>query len=349
MLAPDLGLAPLSTGGDMAQLTGGYSDLSTPVIQVNPLWHDGQAVSGQAVGRRQVSRRGGHVNAEARERAELQAAMLTERERLRALEPWARAAGASEGITFHQEEVNELSLIRREAIDELLSQGLKQAVIAERLGMTRARISKLLSSGPKPSRAFLGTGNLTVAIGGKFESQKSNPSAVISAESLAAYHVIKDLASEYGLDAEYELVPPPGMVRLNRTNLVVMTSPRLLPLVGQVLESDPHLSFESGGQGWFLRDKTGGEVFRSPIDSGMNADYAYIGRLPRPDGKGSFLYLAGIHAMGTLGAARYVAEHMDELYGQVKTRRWSTLIECHFDADTRKITSSNRVVPVYAS
>jgi len=289
------------------------------------------------------------VDAQARDRAELQAVLLSERERLRTLEPWERAAGAIEGINLHQEEVNELSLIRREAIDELLSDGHKQVEIAERLGMTRARISKLLASGPKPSRVFLGTGHLTVAIGGKHESLKSNPSAVVSAEALSAYHVIRDLAVSYGLDAEYELVPPPGMVRLNRTNLIVMTSPRLLPLVGQVLESDPHLSFESGGQGWFLRDKTSGEVFRSPSDSGGDVDYAYIGRLPRPDGKGSFLYLAGIHAMGTLGAAHYLMDHMDELYTQVKARRWSTLIECHYDADKREVKSTSRLTPVYTS
>jgi hypothetical protein len=215
--------------------------------------------------------------------------------------------------------------------------------------MTRARVSKLLSSGPNPARAFLGTGRLTVAIGGKFEGQKaSGPSAVISAEALAAYNVIKDVAGSYHMDADYELVPPPGMVRLNRTNLIVMTSPRLLPLVGQVLESDPYLAFESGAQGWFLRDKETGVVYRSPSDSGTSSDYAYIGRLPRPDGKGTFLYLAGIHAMGTLGAAQYLADNLEDLYGQVKTRRWSTLIECHYDADTRQVSSTNRVTPVYA-
>jgi hypothetical protein len=246
-----------------------------------------------------------------------------EREQLQSADAWTRARRAGELITFHQGEVTELSHMRREAIDELLTSGLKQTAIAAELGMTRARLSKILSTGPNPSRSFLGTGRLTVSIGGKFESQRANPSAVISAEALAAYNHLRDLAASHNLDTEYELVPPPGMVRLNRSNLIVMTSPRLLPLVGQVLESDENISFESGSQGWYLKDKTTGELYRSPSDSGTPCDYAYLGRLPRPDGKGNFLYLAGIHAMGTLGAAHFLSDNLEMLYSEVKTRSMS--------------------------
>jgi transcriptional regulator with XRE-family HTH domain len=280
--------------------------------------------------------------------AELHVALEAVREALLTGDPWMRARLSGRLITFHQDEVSALSGIRREALDELLSAGIKQAQIADGLGMTRARVSKLFSSGPKPARAFLGSGRLTVSIGGKFEGQKtSGASAVISAESLAAYHMLKDLAGAYSLESEYELVPPPGMIDLNRTNLIVMTSPRLLPIVGQVLGADPHLAFESGSRGWFLRDKNTGDVYRSPSDSGASADYAYLGRLPRPDGKGTFLYLAGIHAMGTLGAAQYLTDNLEDLYSQVKTRRWSTIIECRYDPDTRKIESTERIAPVY--
>ena len=38
-----------------------------------------------------------------------------------------------------------------------------------------------------------------------------------------------------------------------------------------------------------------------------------MGRLPRPDGKGTFLYLAGLHAPGTLGAASYVVNNLADL------------------------------------
>jgi hypothetical protein len=246
-----------------------------------------------------------------------------------------------------QEIVGELGQLRREAVLELASEGHSPAQLARLLDMTRVRVHQLLSSGPKAERALLGKGSLTVSIGGKWEGQKANPSAVISAEALAAYNTICELAEEYNLSASYEIVPPPGLVRLNKENLIVIGSPRILPIVGQSLEADRHLGFDSDAQGrWFLRDHDAGEVHRSPSDTGEPEDYAYIGRLPRPDGRGTFLYLAGIHAMGTIGAATYLADHVDELYGKVKTKRWSILVRCRYDPDTRKIEETGELTPL---
>jgi len=63
------------------------------------------------------------------------------------------------------------------------------------------------------------------------------------------------------------------------------------------------------------------------------ADYGYIGRLPKPDGHGTFLYLAGIHSQGTLGAAKYVAYNLLTMYRQMKTRRFSAVVSCPYDPD----------------
>ena len=138
--------------------------------------------------------------------------------------------------------MNELSRLRREALEEMVSQGMTQAQIASLIGMTRARVGQLLSSGPRPERAMLGTGPVTVAVGGKFEADKKDRMRSW-AEMLAAYERLATLARTLGLKAEYEVVPPPGMVDLNRTNLIVMGSPRILPFVGQVLAADPKLGF----------------------------------------------------------------------------------------------------------
>jgi hypothetical protein len=45
--------------------------------------------------------------------------------------------------------------------------------------MSRSRVSQLVSAGVKVERAFLGSGKLTVAIGGKKESGQSEPGDVI--------------------------------------------------------------------------------------------------------------------------------------------------------------------------
>jgi hypothetical protein len=112
--------------------------------------------------------------------------------------------------------------------------------------------------------------------------------------------------------------------------------------------ADPHLGCAVDDRGWYLVDKTTGTEYRSPMDSGNAADYAYVGRLPRPDGKGTFLYLAGTHAPGTLAAAQYVSDNIVELHRDLKNRRFSVVIGCEFDArDRKKIISAKPVTPIY--
>lgn len=261
-----------------------------------------------------------------------------------------RAKRTNELVAYYQDVVNECSRMRKEALAELVAQGKTQQQLAALLGMTRARVGQLLSTGTRverAERALLGTGALTIAVGGKAEGPRVNGSTMMSVEAAGAADLIADAAAVYGLKATREAVPPPGMVRLNRTNLVVIGSPRLLPLVGQVLESDGNLGFDHSAQGWYLTEPAKDKIHRSPSDRGQPVDYAYIGRLPRPDGKGTFLYLAGIHAMGTLGAASYLTSNIEELYTTVKNRRWSTLVECRYDPDTRVIKSVDRITDIY--
>jgi predicted XRE-type DNA-binding protein len=260
-----------------------------------------------------------------------------------------RAKAVHALIDEYQEGIAELSRIRRETIEELMAAGMTQTQIADMLGMSRSRISQLLSAGVRPERAFLGAGRLTVAIGAKQEANRSDPGDMLSVEAFSAYELIAEAARVVGLDATYEVVPPPGHVDLNRSNLIVLTNPRLLPFLSQVMGADPHIRYMySKDDGWYLVDTTTGTEYRSPRDRGEAADYGYVGRLPRPDGKGTFLYLAGTHAQGTLGASHYVTTNLPDLYKELKTRRFSTVIECRYDpGDPRKVTSAERVTPLY--
>lgn len=260
-----------------------------------------------------------------------------------------RAKRASELVTRLHEDSAEASRIRREALAELVSENWTHKDLADLLGMTRARIGQLLSSGPQLERALLGTGALTVAIGGKPEAAKpgGSSSTMVSEEASRAYDLIAETATVYGLGCTREIVPPTNghRLRLNRPNLIAIGSPRILRLMEQVLDADRNLGFGQDQGMWHLTEH--GKIHRSPSDAGEPADYAYIGRLPRTDGRGTFLYLAGIHAMGTLGAAIYLTSNVDELYAQVKSRSWSTLIECRYDPDTRAIEAVDRLTEIY--
>jgi hypothetical protein len=263
-------------------------------------------------------------------------------------DPGERALAVNRLIDEYQALIAELSDLRRETLRELLASGMPQMAIAELLGISKSRVSQLLSAGSRSERAFLGTGPVTVAVGGKLEAGKTEPGGVVSSESFAGYEVLAGLARSVGLDATYEVVPPPGHVHLNRTNLIVLAGPRLLPFLDQVLEADRHLGFLRDEHGWYLVDKGTGVQYRSPLDDGDPSDYAYVGRLPRPDGNGAFLYLAGIHAPGNLGAAQYVANNLADLHRELKARRFSTLISCKFDPrDRKQILATERVTPLY--
>jgi transcriptional regulator with XRE-family HTH domain len=262
--------------------------------------------------------------------------------------PAERARAINVLIDEHTEAINGLSALRRTALEEMLATGMTQLQIAGQLGMTRSRVSQLLMGGSKAERAFLGAGKVTVAMGAKLESGRSDPGAVVSAQAFAAFQTIANAARALGLEAVSETVPPPGLVDLNRPNLVVLTNPRLLPFLAQVMGADPFLRYANDDRGWYLMDRQTGVEYRSPRDEGENRDFGYLGRLPRPDGKGTFLYAAGLHAEGTLGAAEYLVTNISDLYKELKTKRFSMVVSCTFDpTKPESVLSTERATEIY--
>jgi hypothetical protein len=261
-----------------------------------------------------------------------------------------RAKAAAGLLDRFQSVVGELSRIRREAVEEMIATGMSHGQIADALGVSRGRVSQLTKAGPPPERAFWGTGALTVALGGKLEASKKasgQPGPVLAQEDFQAYVELSASVKTMGLGSDYEVIPPPGLVRLNRDNLVVICGPRLSPLIEQVIEADPIIRFEHDEQGWYLKDHRTAEIYRSPMDDGTPSDIGYLARFQRPDARGTFIYIAGIHAMGSSGVVHYLDQHLTEVYREVKTKRFSGLIRCEFDPDTRKVSASSLVTPLY--
>jgi hypothetical protein len=257
-----------------------------------------------------------------------------------------RASQAHALVTELGEANVEASRVRREALEELVGSGLSQVKIAEHLNITRARVGQLLKSGPRPERAMLGFGELVVALGGKSEGDKEKPGPVVSTDDLGGYQMVSNTARELGLTTRYEVVQPPGMIDLNRDNLIVAVGPRLSPLIAQVLQADRRFQFVNDN-GWHLEDRDEDVRYTSPMDSGENRDYGYLARLPRFDSAGTFLYAAGLHAPGVSGALHYLTNNLPELYEKLKLKRFSMLISCEFDPETRQITASEALTPAH--
>ena len=264
-------------------------------------------------------------------------------------DPRSRAKEAGRIHEVFRKGGEELARVRREALQELENSGLSHTQIGELLGLSRQRVSQLLKSGPAPERAFLGTDTITVVVAGKVESERPDPQPVVAQDDLVAYDHFKQLAKTLGLDTTYEVVPTGGFVRLNRDNLMVLCGPRHSPNLREVIESDEDISFTKDEIGWHLVDNRTNHLLRSPMDSGKPRDYAYLARLPRPDGKGTFLYAAGIHAVGEAGAVHYLEQQLGEMYRILKQRRFSVIVDCEYDpkSPTREIVSSRLATEYY--
>lgn len=267
-------------------------------------------------------------------------------------DPADRARSASALIDDIGTMTGEASQIRREALSHMLASGQTKTEIARATAMTPQRVSQILQGGPGPERAFWGadSGKLTVAVGEKLEAPKAGAGPagpVVATWDFAAFDMLKDAVRPLGIEACREVIQPPGIVKLNRPGLVVICGPRLSPLVAEVLESDQSLGFGHDDAGWHLLDKRAGTVYPSPMDTGENADIAYLGRLPRLDGRGTFIYVAGIHAPGAPGVIHYLADELEQVWQQVRDRRFSTLIRSTFDPVTRMIISSERITDFY--
>jgi hypothetical protein len=265
-----------------------------------------------------------------------------------AKDPLTRVKLVTEALATYQSAVTELGNIRKAAIQELRLQGLSLTEIAEQAGISRGRLSQLGVSGPAPERSVLSAGtNVIVCVPVEAAAfPDGTKRAVVHKEDADFIDKISGLAKRLNLTTTTEYVGAGEFIDFNRDGLVVTCGPRQSPWLEQLLSADNKYGFAKDDQGWHLENKESGAIYRSPQDSGQPGDYAYLGVLPRPDGQGTWLYAAGIHAAGSRGAAQYLSEHIEEIHRDTKGYLWSALVSCTFDSSTRAITTTELLEPI---
>ena len=263
-------------------------------------------------------------------------------------DPLTRVKLATDALAAYQDAVAELGNIRKTAIQQLRDQGLSLTEIAEQAGLSRGRLSQLGLSKPTPERALLSTGtSVTVCVPVEYAPYPGGSGrTVIHQDDVDFTESIKALAARLGLTASSETVGPGDFIDLNREGLVVTCGPRQSPWLEQILSADSSYGFGRDEQGWYLTNKETGAIHRSPGDTGQPGDYGYLGVLPRPDGRGTWLYAAGIHAAGSRGVAQYLSDNINDLYRSTKGFLWSTLVSCTYDSASRAITSTSLLEPI---
>ncbi len=185
-------------------------------------------------------------------------------------------------------------------------------------------------------RFLLGDGNLTIAV----PKRPGERDLVATEDSATAQHLV-DIAHSMRLTASVEYIPTSGLINLNREALIVVCGPKSSPVTALAIARDPRLAFEVSSQGrWELEDRDSGQRYRSPMDetdTPQPGDLAYLGRLPRPDGAGTFMLIAGVHAIGSLGASRYLARHLRFLHAATQGRPFSMVVGCRYDETSKSI------------
>lgn len=275
--------------------------------------------------------------------------MTGEVDRIAAIsDPFELLRQATARMSAAQEEVTELARLRRRVIQELHEAGMSYAHIAQEVGLTRGRIHQIRHGGPAPEGAFLGVGKVIIATPLKQEAIKARP--VVAIEDVTAAQRLGELARSLGLEPSFEHVPVGGAIDLNRPNLVLICGPRISEPVAQVLAQDPVLQFERAADGvWTLADRNTGTVYRSGQDQEppRTSDVAYLGRLPRPDGQGSLLVFTGIHPPGSLGVVHLLGTQLTDLYAQVNTGTFSTLVGTDYEPGTNEPRKVELLTPIY--
>ncbi|MCX4984550.1 sigma-70 family RNA polymerase sigma factor [Streptomyces sp. NBC_00572] len=266
--------------------------------------------------------------------------LIEEVRRVSAMQDHAlRAKAAADLMTELQAAVIETSRMRKESIAWLRKNGHSMADVAKLMGVSRARVAQLKDAGPRPERAFLGTQHVQVAV-----PTRPGEREYVAVEDSSTGQKMLALAQSLQLEGELQYIPVSGEIDLNRDDLVVVCGPKSSAAAAAALSLDPRLSFETLPDGrWALVERESGKAYTSPSDDPQGAapaDVAYLGRLPRPDGQGTFILIAGVHAVGSLGVAHYLTANLASLYEEVGTSPFSMVVACDYAPEDKSVKAS---------
>jgi hypothetical protein len=258
-------------------------------------------------------------------------------------DPIRQARLAGELIAVYQQRGVELARLRKEAIDRAhRTKGLNFAEIAAEIGLTRGRITQIRQTAPAAERALFGVGPVTVALPERLLPGRALP--VISSEDARAAEAFDDLLSRLSFTVQRFRIPPDGVWR-PVGDVVAICGPKSSRVTAQAIASDPFLRFDADDEGvWAVRERDGSRTYASPMDAATPtwSDVAYVGRVHLP-GTGQIFVVAGVHALGSVGAIDYLTRHLPEIYAEVGTRCWSMVIASDHDGEI--VTRSEPLCP----
>lgn len=255
-------------------------------------------------------------------------------------DPRRQGRRATELLSIYQQRMTELARLRRECMRQLQDEGLSYSAVAAEFGLSKGRIGQITQSAPPAERALFGVGPVTVALPLRPGGSRSLP--VIASEDVLAFDGLVRYLRELLLTVEQERIPIDG-VWTPRGDVVAICGPKSSPVSATALAYDPLLDFRPEPDGrWVITDRTDGTRYVSPLDDGQrDRDIAYVGRVPVAGG--TMLLIAGVHALGSVGAVDYLVGHAAELYRTVGDGMFSMVTASRHDGE--RVLESQALCP----
>ncbi|WP_460701441.1 helix-turn-helix domain-containing protein [Myceligenerans halotolerans] len=253
-------------------------------------------------------------------------------------DPIRQARRATELLQTYSQRSHELARLRKAAIDRAHDQlGMTYTEVASKVGISKGRITQLRKGAPPAERAFFGVGPVTVA----FPIRKNGDRAlgVVAIEDDTATKNMSGILESLSLAVDTYPIPPSGDWE-PPADAVAICGPKSSHITAQAVRNDPFLSFEPDEVGrWVITDRKTGDVFVSPSDAGdPTREIAYVARLRR--NRRIILIIAGVHALGSVGAVEYLRRNLPDLYVAVGDGPFSLVVTSAFDGMTVTETSA---------
>jgi hypothetical protein len=260
-------------------------------------------------------------------------------------DPIRRGRRATELITLYQQRATELARLRKEAIEAAhREQGMSYTEIATAIGITKGRLSQVKKDVTGLERVLFGVGPISVGIPYRYQTtDRERP--LIAAEDSTTGDEFENLLTAMRFSVNRYYISPEA-TELPSGDGVVICGPKSAPVAAALLEEDPKATLVKDNGRWWFELRESGKRTGSPSDdeaSPQNADLAYVARHTYDDHV--IVHVAGIHAIGSLGAAHYLTTHLGDLYQQVGQTSFSLAVRATYDG--LKITGTELAAGPY--
>lgn len=202
------------------------------------------------------------------------------------------------------------------------------ADIAGAIGLTKGRITQIRASAPPQERALFGVGPVTIGVPARYgTTDRERP--LLAAEDVAAADSAAQLLTDLGFATSLHQIEPDDTT-LPNGDLFIICGPKSAPVATQLIDQDPVLNIVSSDSSWSIIERATGAAFESPADLyGEHADVAYLSR--RSENDRVVTHIAGLHAIGSLGAVRYLHDSTDAIYSATREASFSLVIGSRYD------------------